>query len=117
MSWGEIAEEKAADLLLGLGYRIAERNWRAGRRGEIDIIAYDGDVLVFAEVKAREAGSLGGPLEAVTAAKRRKLLSLAREYLYRRGLYGQVDCRFDVIGITRHRAGCKMQHIKDAFRG
>jgi putative endonuclease len=117
MNWGEKAEESAADLLLGLGYRIAERNWRAGRRGEIDIIAYDGDVLVFVEVKARKAGSLEGPMEAVTAAKRKKLLGLAREYLYRSSLYGKVDCRFDVIGVTRHPTGREMQHIKDAFRG
>lgn len=116
MNWGARAEGKAADLLLGLGYRIAERNWRAGRRGEIDIIAYDGDVLVFVEVKAREAGSLENPQEALTAAKRKKLLGLAREYLYRSGLYGRTDCRFDFIGITRHPAGYKMQHIKDAFR-
>lgn len=116
MNRGEEAEEKAAGLLLGLGYRIAERNWRSGRRGEIDIIAYDGDVLVFVEVKSREATSLEKPLEAVTAAKRKKLLSLAREYLYRSGLYGKVDCRFDVIGITRQPVGYKIEHIKDAFR-
>lgn len=116
MNWGELAEEKAAQLLIGLGYRMVERNWRAGRRGEIDIIAYDNDVLVFVEVKAREVGSLESPVEAVTSAKRKKLIGLAKEYLYHSGLYGQVDCRFDVIGVTRHAVGYKMQHIKDAFR-
>ena len=116
MNWGDSAEEKVAGLLLGLGYRIVERNWRAGRRGEIDIIAYDGDVLVFVEVKARKAGSLEKPLEAVTAAKRRRLLNLAREYLYHSGLYGKVDCRFDVVGVTNHPVRYKIQHIKDAFR-
>ncbi len=116
-NWGDLAEDRAVDLLLAQGYRISERNWRAGRQGEIDIIAYDDDVLVFVEVKAREAGSLGKPEEAITAAKRRKLLALAKEYLYRRSLYGQVDCRFDVVAVTRHPDGYRIHHIKDAFRG
>ncbi len=116
MKRGDQGEKLAVSHLMGLGFRIEELNWRAGRHGEIDIIAYDGDILVFVEVKAREAGSLEGPLEAVTAAKRKKLLNLSREYLYRRGLYGQVDCRFDVIGITCHPNGHELQHIRDAFR-
>ncbi len=116
MKRGDSGEELAVSHLLGLGYRIEERNWRAGRNGEIDIIACDGEVLVFVEVKDRGRGSLEKPLEAVTAAKRRQLFNLATQYLYRKGLYGKVDCRFDVVGISTGREGSAMEHVKDAFR-
>ncbi|HBE74123.1 MAG TPA: YraN family protein [candidate division Zixibacteria bacterium] len=117
MKRGEKGEEQAVNHLLEQGCRIAERNWRSGRKGEIDIIAYDGEVLVFVEVKTRSRGSLGGPLEAVTAAKRKQLTRLATDYLYRTGLYGRVDCRFDVVGIMSAPGGVKLEHIRDAFRG
>lgn len=117
MKRGEAGEELAVDHLLDRGYRIAERNWRSGRRGEIDIIAYEGDTLVFVEVKQRRPGSLGVPLEAVTSAKRKRLADLARDYLYRTGLYGRVDCRFDVIGVVSGKLVKRVEHVKDAFRG
>jgi putative endonuclease len=116
MMRGGEAEEQAVNYLLNRGYRLAERNWRSGRKGEIDIIAYDREVLVFVEVKARGRGSLGGPLEAVTAAKRKRLISLATDYLYRTGLYGRVDCRFDVLAISTGAGRDAIEHLKDAFR-
>lgn len=116
MKRGEAGEELAVNHLLGLGCRLAERNWRSGRSGEIDIIAYEGEVLVFVEVKARGRGSLGGPLEAVTPAKKRRISRLAKDYLYRTGLYGMVDCRFDVIAIEKGPGGMRLEHVRDAFR-
>lgn len=116
MRQGEVGEELATGYLLGLGYRIAERNWRSGKRGEIDIIAYDDQTLVFVEVKERRRGSIGRPAEALTSSKKKRLVELAREYLYRTGLYGTVDCRFDVIGVERGRTKSRVEHIVDAFR-
>jgi len=116
MKPGAQGEELAAAYLARKGFRLVERNWHAGRRGEIDIIAYDREVLVFVEVKVRGCGSLSRPFQAITGAKRKQLARLATEYLYSRGLYGKADCRFDVIGIETTAGSARLEHIEDAFR-
>lgn len=102
-------EERAAEYLIAQNYQILERNYRI-RSGEIDIIARDGTVLVFIEVKYRKNDESGNPLEAVDIRKQRKIIKVARYYLYQKK-YGDVPCRFDVIGIC----GSHIEHIKDAF--
>ena len=102
-------EERAAEYLIAQNYQILERNYRI-RSGEIDIIARDGTVLVFIEVKYRKIDESGNPLEAVDIRKQRKIIKVARYYLYQKK-YGDVPCRFDVIGIC----GSHIEHIKDAF--
>ena len=102
-------EERAAEYLIAQNYQILERNYRI-RSGEIDIIARDGTVLVFIEVKYRKNDESGNPLEAVDIRKQRKIITVARYYLYQKK-YGDVPCRFDVIGIC----GSHIEHIKDAF--
>ncbi|MCU6723988.1 Uncharacterised protein family UPF0102 [uncultured Clostridium sp.] len=102
-------EERAAEYLIAQNYQILERNYRI-RSGEIDIIARDGTVLVFMEVKYRKNDESGNPLEAVDIRKQRKIIKVARYYLYQKK-YGDVPCRFDVIGIC----GSHIEHIKDAF--
>ena len=102
-------EERAAEYLIAQNYQILERNYRI-RSGEIDIIARDGTVLVFIEVKYRKNDESGNPLEAVDIRKQRKIKKVARYYLYQKK-YGDVPCRFDVIGIC----GSHIEHIKDAF--
>ena len=102
-------EERAAEYLIAQNYQILERNYRI-RSGEIDIIARDGTVLVFIEVKYRKDDESGNPLEAVDIRKQRKIIKVARYYLYQKK-YGDVPCRFDVIGIC----GSHIEHIKDAF--
>lgn len=102
-------EERAAEYLIAQNYQILERNYRI-RFGEIDIIARDGTVLVFIEVKYRKNDESGNPLEAVDIRKQRKIIKVARYYLYQKK-YGDVPCRFDVIGIC----GSHIEHIKDAF--
>lgn len=107
---GRIYEDKAAEYLKGKGYRILEQNFRV-RTGEIDIIALEGETIVFVEVKYRENGGLGGPLEAVTPNKQRRISRTALYYCACHGA-GDRECRFDVIGFFG--AG-RMEHIKNAF--
>jgi len=106
---GARAEDLCADLMRAAGLRLIERNWRC-RMGEIDLIAEEGGMLVFAEVRMRTGPGFGGAGESVTAAKRARLIAAARLYLSRRA---DAACRFDVFlvdGITT-----QVQWIRDAF--
>ena len=107
-------EALAALLLRAKGYRIVARNWRCPL-GEIDIVARDGDTLVFVEVKTRSGRSAGRPEEAVDARKRRRLVLLARAYLAgRRG--DPPPCRFDVVALELGRVVPRVRHLRAAFR-
>ncbi|MBM3131596.1 MAG: YraN family protein [Chloroflexi bacterium] len=77
---GDSGERIARVFLEKNGYRILETNYRSSI-GEIDIVARDGDTLVFVEVRTRRGGNLGTPEESVTEAKRAKLIDLAHTYL------------------------------------
>lgn len=82
-SLGSYGEALAAQFLEELGYEIVTRNWRYGRYGEIDIIAYalSKQVLAFVEVKTRTTQTYGNPLEAVTLQKQQTIRLLAEAYL------------------------------------
>ena len=88
-------EQKAGAYLEGQGYEILEYNYRC-RTGEIDIVARDGEYLVFCEVKYRADARTGHPAEAVDARKQRRISKCALYYLTRHGLADQA-CRFDVV--------------------
>lgn len=95
---GESGERLASALLLREGYRILERNYRC-RQGEIDIIAEEGEVLVFVEVRSRRSDAYGDPLETVDFVKQSRITHAARHYLAaQRKMDRQV--RFDVVGIV-----------------
>lgn len=94
--WGETL---AARFLKQAGYRILARNV-VTPVGELDIVAREGEELVFVEVKTRTSGEFGGPLGAVGPAKRRKIIQSARSYLARHRM-DECPCRFDVVGVTR----------------
>jgi putative endonuclease len=83
--------------------RIIDRNYRS-RYGEIDLIAEEGETLVFVEVKARRGTAYGTPEESVTARKRDRLVLTAQTYLAERGLE-QRDWRIDVVGISLQADG------------
>jgi len=100
-------ERRAARYLRRQGMRILEKRYRA-RHGEIDLIARDGDAVVFVEVKARPRGNAGDGLTAVNGEKRRHLRYAAACYLQSHPADG---VRFDVVEITS--AG--ISHIKNAF--
>jgi len=91
---GDEAEARAADHLRGLGYTIVTRNAHS-RRGEIDIVALDGEMLVFVEVKQRRQGD---PEEAVTPTKAQRIREAARDYLQSMGEPDRLF-RFDLIAI------------------
>jgi putative endonuclease len=110
---GSEGEDLAVRFLQKKGYRIVARNYKTPV-GEIDIIARDGDTIVFIEVKTRTDISFGYPFEAVNKRKRQKLKNLALLYLKRQGKESPV--RFDVISIFCMDNGKKdVEHIKDAF--
>jgi putative endonuclease len=106
---GDESEEKACSFLKQEGYQVVARNWRT-RVGELDIIARDGDVLVFVEVKARSRDDFGGPEAAVDRTKQRRLIAAARSFLA--ATHCELATRFDVVAI---RPG-SMRLYQDAFQ-
>ncbi|HYM50137.1 MAG TPA: YraN family protein [Candidatus Limnocylindrales bacterium] len=110
---GVSGEALAAEHLRGLGYRILGTDVRTPL-GQLDLIAQDGDTLVFVEVKARGGVAFGLPQEGVGAHKIRKLQQLARYVLQRHPHPGPV--RFDVIGlVVRGGRVLRLDHIKNAI--
>ena len=107
---GASAEDRATAALEAAGYSIVARNWTCVV-GELDIIARDGDVLVFVEVRSRADAAHGHAAEMVTAGKRRKVARVAEMYL---GLERPTfdECRFDVVALT----GDQLDVVKDAWR-
>jgi putative endonuclease len=91
---GARAEALAADFLIGRGLVLLERNFRC-RRGEIDLIARDGETLVFVEVRLRTRHDFGGAAASITATKRARLAAAALFYLGR--LPRTPPCRFDAV--------------------
>ncbi|HET7698371.1 MAG TPA: YraN family protein [Vicinamibacterales bacterium] len=96
---GLVGEELAVAALVSRGYVIVERRY-ATERGEIDIIAEDGETLVFVEVRARATGEFGRAAESVTPAKQRQVTRVAIDYLARHQLTDR-PCRFDVVAVDR----------------
>lgn len=97
-AFGKSGEDLACDALVERGYAILERRYRT-RAGEIDVVALDGDTLVFVEVKARATNRCGSPAEAITRRKRRQLVAMATDYLARRRP-SAAGCRFDVVTVA-----------------
>jgi len=95
---GKTGEDLAAAHLRSLGYRIVKRNLR-GPGGEIDIVAWDGEILAFVEVKARESRRFGSALSAVDARKRKRLRALAADFL--QFFAPHAKARFDVLTVER----------------
>ncbi len=117
---GRAAEELVAERLAAVGWEIVERNART-RFGELDIVALDGQALVFVEVKAGREGSAFGPERPVLAVGPRKQLRIRRLatawMAERRGVPRYADIRFDAVGVTFDRAGAVVdyEHIVGAF--
>ncbi|MBE0503799.1 MAG: YraN family protein [Desulfuromonadales bacterium] len=113
LSLGRCGEEAAALYLAEQGYRIVARNLRTPV-GEIDIIAQQGKLLIFIEVKTRRSLAFGSPQEAVGPRKQRQIIRTAQWYLSdarHRGL----QPRFDVIAILYLPTGPQIEHIVNAF--
>jgi len=110
---GGAGEDLAAEFLRRKGMVVLARNYRC-RAGEIDLVARDGDAVVFVEVKERTGRSHGAAVEAVTWAKRRKVVRAARAYASVHGL-SEARLRFDVVAIDWEASGPRVRHDKGAF--
>ena len=131
---GRYGEDVAVRHLLDAGWQVLERNWRC-RVGEIDIVARDGGVLVFCEVKTRSSALFGVPAEAVRPAKVRRIRALACHWLADRrreagagdsgrgldscalaDLSGDVELRFDVLSVLcPSQQATQVEHLRGAF--
>lgn len=110
---GKIGEDIAVKFLTKKGFKILRRNYRYGK-GEIDIIAMDGDKLIFVEVKARTSDKFGTPEDSVTFKKRKQLRKIAEAFLQTNEVKFS-ECRFDVIGIILKKGKLEINHIENAF--
>jgi putative endonuclease len=110
---GKKGEELAAAYLAQTGYRIVERNYRCVF-GEIDIVAWEGEILVFVEVKSRRTEAFGAPQVAVGPAKQDKISRIALNYLSEKHLRRH-PARFDVVAVRLLPMGTKIELIRDAF--
>ncbi len=110
---GDAGEDLAAAALKKQGYKILERNY-VTPLGEIDLVARQGRVYVFIEVKTRRGERFGSPGEGVHAAKQARLRRLADYYLKQKRL-GEVQVRFDVVGIMMGEGGPQIEVIQGAF--
>ena len=109
---GKEGEELACDYLRKNHYKIICTNFYT-KFGEIDIIARQGEYLVFCEVKYRADKKSGHPLESVGTLKQKKIVKSSLFYIKRNGLSMDTPIRFDVVSIT----GDRVSVIKNAFEG
>jgi putative endonuclease len=117
---GQIAEDLVAERLAAAGWEIVERNART-RYGELDIVALDGRVLVFLEVKGARAGTQFGPEKPILSidfTKQRRVRRLGTAWMAERRDFPPCDeIRFDAVGVTLDHAGrpVEVEHIQGAF--
>lgn len=110
---GVIGEAIAEEHLLALGYSVLEKGYRY-RRVELDLIAKQGECLVFVEVKARRGTGFGHPSLAVSVTKERNIAKAARAYM--RKIDHTWEVRFDIVSILLHPDGShELEHLEDAF--
>lgn len=118
-SWGE---KKAQNYLINNNYAIVEKNFR-NRWGEVDLIAIQGEFLVFIEVKTRKSLSFGQPESSINYRKKEKIRKLANYYLLKND-YSDLQVRFDVITIMisndsnikrSNSNNFDLNHIENAF--
>jgi putative endonuclease len=111
---GKRGEAAAAKFLANLGYRIAARNYRCPV-GEVDLIALDGNTVVFVEVKSRTSAEAADPEITVHREKRRRVTRAAKYFLSRKPALDP-PCRFDVVAVVLPETGpAEVEHFIDAF--
>ncbi len=113
MRTGKKGEDIACAYLKRRGYRIVERNYKCPL-GELDIVARDGDAIVFVEVKSRRSEEFGDPQLAVGPEKQKKVSRISLTYLKEKHLY-PCNARFDVVAIKMLPDGITIELIQNAF--
>ena len=107
---GQKAEELAASYLEQEGMTILRKNYYT-RQGELDLIAWEDQVLVFVEVKARRDNRCGYPAESITLWKKRRICHAARVFCMKERMGTDCQIRFDVVEVL----GDRIRHIRNAF--
>lgn len=110
---GREGEALAANFLQQKGYEIVDRNWRYGPK-EIDIVARDGDTMVFVEVKTRSTLAFELPQEAVTKKKMKNLVEAADAYLIQRNI--DLESRFDIVAVLNGNPPQVLEHLEGAWQ-
>jgi putative endonuclease len=110
---GRQGEKIAAEHLKRQGYTLVGANWRS-TQGEFDLIAREGEVLVFVEVRTRRSG-IEAAFESINPRKRKILERMAYLYLSENELDSETAWRIDVIGVTISQSKPVVEHIQDAF--
>ena len=113
LALGEKGEALALKEIERLGYKNIVKNYRC-RLGEVDLVAKDGDELVFIEIKTRKGGPLGYAKEAVTLRKQRQLSKVALNYMKAHRCH-DVSARFDVVAVAMGSGSPRIEVIKNAF--
>lgn len=110
---GLLGEDLACKIIEEMGYVILERNWRF-KKAEIDIIAYDGQVLVFVEVKSRSYTYYGAPEDSISSYKENLIIDAAHQYMEKIG--HEWEIRFDIISMVfAKNKEVAYVYYKDAF--
>ena len=109
---GKKGEEEAANFLTKKGFYIMHRNWRCGKL-ELDIVARDGDEIVFVEVKTRRNTYFGYPDEAIDDRKIRRIVSAAGAYVRYYSI--NLPIRYDVVSVIGMEPPFEIEHVPDAF--
>jgi putative endonuclease len=109
---GGEAESLAIEHLERTGYRIRDRNVNY-RRGELDVVAEKGDLLVIVEVRMKSHDAMGDPSETVMYEKQRRVVLATMKYLQEERL--ERDIRFDVISVVGQGRNATVEHIENAF--
>ncbi|MBO7495083.1 MAG: YraN family protein [Salinivirgaceae bacterium] len=110
---GREGEDLAANYLIQSGYEIVTRNWRFGPK-EIDIVARDGETMVFVEVKTRSTLAFELPQEAVTKKKMKNLVEAADAYMLQYNI--ELEGRFDIVGVLNGNPPKVIEHIVGAWQ-
>ncbi|PRD49330.1 YraN family protein [Sphingobacterium haloxyli] len=114
LEFGRHGEWEAQTFLRSQGYQILQLNWRY-KRWEIDIIAKEGDILAFIEVKSRSSTQFGEPFQFVDFKKQKNLIRAAGVFLRR--INHQGDIRFDIVSVYSRNGKKEISLVKDAFWG
>ena len=110
---GREGEDLAANFLQQKGYEIVDRNWRYGPK-EIDIVARDGDTMVFVEVKTRSTLAFELPQEAVTKKKMKNLVEAADAYMIQNNI--DLEGRFDIVAVLNGNPPKVIEHLEGAWQ-